>query len=89
MTGKRFLVVGYVQGVGFRWSTQKVARQLGLNGWCRNLVDGSVEVCAYGDETDINQLFSWLHKGPQGAGVSRVESFILDDVAPTGFEIRR
>ena len=38
-------VYGSVQGVGFRYSTQREALQLGVTGYARNLDDGGVEVC--------------------------------------------
>ena len=34
--------VGQVQGVGFRWTSSMVARELGLTGWVVNNPDGSV-----------------------------------------------
>lgn len=34
--------VGQVQGVGFRWTSSMVARELGLTGWVINNSDGSV-----------------------------------------------
>ena len=87
MTGKRFLVFGRVQGVGFRWSTRKVARELGITGWCRNLPDRSVEVCAFGDESQVSQLFAWLHQGPQTAVVERVESFLVEEPPTADFRV--
>ena len=42
-------VHGVVQGVGFRYSTQREALQLWLTGYARNLDDGSVEVLACGE----------------------------------------
>jgi acylphosphatase len=85
---RRYLVIGKVQGVFFRQSTAKVANELGISGWCRNLTDGSVEVCACGDEATLNQLHAWLLKGPRAARVSKVESYLVDVEAPHGFTIR-
>lgn len=45
----RCWVHGMVQGVGFRYSTQREALKLGLTGYARNLDDGSVEVLACGE----------------------------------------
>ena len=42
------VVSGRVQGIGFRYNVQKWAQSLGLKGWVRNLVDGSVEILAEG-----------------------------------------
>ncbi|MFC1515046.1 acylphosphatase [Candidatus Omnitrophota bacterium] len=35
-----------VQGVGFRFTTQRLARKFSIVGWVRNNSDGSVEVVA-------------------------------------------
>lgn len=53
-------VHGTVQGVGFRYNTQREALQLGLTGYARNLDDGSVEVVACGEADNIEQLIAWL-----------------------------
>jgi acylphosphatase len=66
-------VEGMVQGVGFRFSTVHKARGLGVKGYVRNLRDGTVEVVAEGRETQLRQLECWLHQGPPGAVVRRVE----------------
>ncbi len=44
---------GHVQGVGFRFTTQDIASELGLNGWVKNLGDGRVEVVCEGDEEKL------------------------------------
>ena len=67
-------VEGVVQGVGFRYSTLHQARRLGLSGYVRNLWDGTVEVVAEGRQERLKQLESWLHRGPPGAIVRRVDS---------------
>ncbi|QHM70532.1 acylphosphatase [Mixta intestinalis] len=66
-------VYGQVQGVGFRYSTQMQARQLGLTGYARNRDDGSVEVLACGESDKLEQLLMWLKAGgPRSARVDRV-----------------
>ena len=66
-------VHGMVQGVGFRYSTQREALQLGLTGYARNLDDGSVEVVACGEADKIEQLTAWLKAGgPRSARVEKV-----------------
>jgi acylphosphatase len=71
--GLRAVVHGRVQGVGFRWSTVREARSLGLSGTVANRADGSVEVVAEGDPARLARLISWLEKGPPGARVSSVD----------------
>ena len=62
-----------VQGVGFRFSTVRQARRLGLSGYVRNLPDGSVEVVAEGEEQMLERLASWLSHGPPGSYVRHVQ----------------
>lgn len=47
---------GTVQGVGFRYTVQRHAANLGLLGWVRNLRDGRVEILAEGKKEDIEEL---------------------------------
>lgn len=66
-------VHGRVQGVGFRYSTQREAQRLGLTGYARNMDDGSVEVVACGDSQKVEALIDWLKAGgPRSAKVERV-----------------
>ena len=65
----RALVIGRVQGVGFRYSAIHEARRLGVNGTVANLPDGSVEVVAEGDAGKLTRFASWLRRGPPGAHV--------------------
>jgi len=67
------LVFGKVQGVFFRASTQKVATELGLVGYAKNMPDGSVEVLACGDKHALESLNEWLWVGPAYAKVSDVK----------------
>ena len=67
------IVVGHVQGVGFRMFAIEQARRLDLTGWVRNRSDGSVEVTAEGQREDLDELLRALRSGPQFATVSRVE----------------
>lgn len=69
----RAWVHGTVQGVGFRYSTQRQAKELGVKGYARNLDDGSVEVLACGEEKEVQALISWLKTGgPRSANVEKV-----------------
>nr|WP_113868081.1 acylphosphatase [Brenneria salicis]NMN91210.1 acylphosphatase [Brenneria salicis ATCC 15712 = DSM 30166]RBP60461.1 acylphosphatase [Brenneria salicis ATCC 15712 = DSM 30166]RLM30087.1 acylphosphatase [Brenneria salicis ATCC 15712 = DSM 30166] len=66
-------VYGVVQGVGFRYSTQRRAIELGVNGYVRNNDDGSVEVVACGEQREVEQLIDWLKNGgPRSASVEKV-----------------
>lgn len=48
---------GQVQGVGFRWTAQHTARDLGLTGWVLNAWDGSVVMEVQGTDEQISQFF--------------------------------
>ena len=83
-------VVGLVQGVGFRYATQRVGDRLGLTGWVRNGADGSVEVFAQGTTTALNEMRAFLAEGPRAARVRTVEATRVapDPGLATGFHIR-
>ena len=66
-------VRGRVQGVFFRASTQREARRLGLTGWVKNRVDGTIEVLAEGEEEEIKELIGWANRGPGAARVDGVD----------------
>ena len=70
---KRWLVSGRVQGVGFRYFVQQKATVLGLNGWTRNLDDGSVEVYATGPAAKLEDLNGLLRRGSRMSDVRGVE----------------
>ncbi len=81
---------GRVQGVGYRVFTAEVAQALGLVGFVRNRIDGTVEVSAHGADEAMQRFIEALRQGPLGAEVIE----ILDetpatrpDSAPIGFII--
>jgi acylphosphatase len=67
-------VHGRVQGVAFRWYTQKKALTLGLTGWVRNQPDGSVRIVAEGPRGDLEVFCDWAARGPDHARVDRLET---------------
>ena len=75
LLARRYLVRGRVQGVGFRWFVEREAQVLGIAGWVRNNVDGSVEVLAMGTRDQLFGLRSRLQAGPRAARVDDVEEF--------------
>ena len=77
MDGKERLeatVKGRVQGVGFRYHVLQLARQLGLTGYVRNRWDGSVEVVAEGERSELERLLAYLQAGPRSATVTEVQT---------------
>ncbi len=79
---------GRVQGVGFRFFTERVARRLSLNGYVRNLADGRVEVVAEGPRVAVETLLRELRRGPTGAIVDDVTVEWESPTGMTGFRIR-
>lgn len=47
---------GAVQGVGFRFTAERVAASLGVKGWAGNLEDGRVEVICEGPEASLHEF---------------------------------
>ena len=64
---------GKVQGVSFRVATKAVANQLGITGYIKNQVDGSVYAEAEGKDFELDNFVDWCHEGPEGAQVEKVE----------------
>ena len=54
---------GMVQGVGFRFSAERIANNLGLTGWVKNLPDERVEVLCEGEETGLVSFIDKMKDG--------------------------
>jgi acylphosphatase len=72
-------VKGKVQGVFFRDSTQKKAGELGLNGYAKNLPDGTVEIIAEGPEDRLLKLLSWARVGSPLSKVTDIQETWEED----------
>lgn len=86
---RHVIVSGRVQGVFFRDSTQREARRLGVDGWVRNLDDGTVEAVFEGGASAVEAMLDFCRRGPERARVDRLEveaTQPLEDLA--GFEVR-
>jgi len=81
MIARNYIVSGRVQGVGFRWFVDYEARQLGLAGWVRNNLDGTVEVLAIGSREQHSALRGKLERGPRAARVDEVRESPAEPVA--------
>lgn len=80
-------VTGRVQGVSFRWYTQQQARRLGVVGWVRNEVDGSVLVHAEGEQEAVDALVAWCREGPSTARVRDVAVVEASVTGSTSFDV--
>ena len=84
----RVVIEGRVQGVGFRYSAERVAREVGLDGWVRNRRDGSVEAVFSGAPDDVSEMLDRCRDGPASAAVTSVRIVEEGGEAPDGFEVR-
>ena len=66
--------LGRVQGVGFRYTTESVALELGVKGWVRNLPDGRVEAMCEGSETILKQFLEKMAGGSMKRYIQSAEA---------------
>ena len=89
VVARRYRITGLVQGVGFRFFTEREALREGLHGWVRNAADGAVEAEVEGEADAVGRFEAAIHRGPRGARVDGVE---ITENAPTfratGFMVR-
>ena len=81
----RVIVIGRVQGVGFRYATIDRARSRGVSGNVRNLPDGAVEAVFEGAPDAVDALVAWCGRGPAGARVHDVKVELETPTGETGF----
>ena len=84
----RAVIGGKVQQVGFRMWTVRQASDLGLRGWVRNRLDGTVEALFIGPATTVDDMLARCWRGPRLADVTTVERFAAADDGASGFEQR-
>ncbi|BCL83448.1 acylphosphatase [Ktedonobacteria bacterium brp13] len=83
------VVVGDVQGVGFRYFVIQEAQPLGLHGYVRNDSNGDVEVVAQGPRPALERLLLSLRKGPPAAQVQDVQTTWREpSIHASGFHMR-
>jgi acylphosphatase len=75
-------VMGHVQGVGFRWSAIREARNRDIKGFIKNLSNGNVYIEAEGSIDQLNIFVEWCKKGP---GFGFVESVNIDSFPPVNY----
>jgi acylphosphatase len=63
MVAKQVFYSGRVQGVGFRYTTKKLASEFDVTGWVKNLPDGRVELVAIAeDEEELGAFLTELQE---------------------------
>jgi acylphosphatase len=78
---RRFIISGFVQGVGFRFFAQRSAARHQVRGYVKNLEDGRVEAYAEGSAKTVEDFKHDLAAGPTYSRVDHIEETVLD---PTG-----
>ena len=79
------LIEGTVQNVGYRAWLEDTARDLGLVGWVRNLMDGRVEALVQGQRAEEAVEQCW--KGPPAARVTAVRAEPAKPTRDSGFRV--
>ena len=69
---RKAVVLGRVQGVGFRAFVAHEASARGLAGWVRNRRDGSVEAVFVGEATVVADMMAACRHGPPGSRVDHI-----------------
>jgi len=75
---RKFIISGFVQGVGFRFFTQRAAARHQVLGYVKNLPDGRVEAYAEGNEKAVADFMHDLTAGPAYAEVDDIEETVLE-----------
>jgi acylphosphatase len=83
----RVRIEGRVQGVGYRYWTERVAGDLGLDGWVRNRHDRSVEALFSGSADDVAEMLERCKEGPHSARVTAVAVTEEGGSTTDGFEV--
>lgn len=81
LAARRYFISGRVQGVGYRYFVERVAAELGVAGYTRNLADGRVEVYAIGSAERLSEMAGRLRVGPMMAdvhGIEEIEATVQD-----------
>jgi acylphosphatase len=85
----KIIVTGDVQGVGFRYFIARIANNLELNGYAKNLYGGDVEIVAEGRKEFLEELVQKARQGPSYASVDSIRVEWLDFANKySNFEIR-
>lgn len=82
---RRLRIQGRVQGVYYRGWTVETANNLGLDGWVRNRLDGTVEAMAVGPRGAVEAFIRACYDGPAAARVDRIETEEAMGIVGSGF----
>ena len=82
------IVHGRVQGVWFRAGAKQKAGELGILGWVKNRPEGTVEIHAEGEKSQLENFISWCRKGTPAANVTSLDLSPISLQNFKSFEIR-
>jgi acylphosphatase len=88
MIRRRVVITGRVQGVFFRDSLRRLAREKGISGWVLNRADGAVEAVLEGPQEAVEEAIAFCRQGPPRARVEAVRSSEEPLEGLSGFEVR-
>lgn len=78
MIARKYLISGEVQGVGFRFFTQRSAARHQVRGYVKNLPDGRVEALVEGSGEAVEAFRQDIEAGPTYSRVGQIEELVLD-----------
>lgn len=91
MTSKQVFYTGRVQGVGFRYSTKRIASGYEVTGWVRNLADGRVELQVMAqDAAELEAFLQAIDESDLGSHIKECEVNTIPPITGVrGFSIVR
>jgi acylphosphatase len=88
MKATRVLYEGYVQGVGFRFTTRRIAQGYEVAGWVRNLADGRVELQVSGEDDEVAAFLRAIRESSLGGHIAAERVTEVELASPfKGFRI--
>jgi acylphosphatase len=88
MKAIRVFYEGYVQGVGFRWTTKRIAQGYEVCGWVRNLADGRVELQVSGEDDEVAAFLRAIRESTLGGHITAEHASEIELASPfKGFRI--
>ena len=88
ITTLRLRIEGHVQAVGYRHFVIAEAHKLGIDGWVRNRLDGTVEVLVSGETKAVEALIAACARGPEGSRIKHIDMESVEAPSEKGFNRR-
>jgi acylphosphatase len=84
LTQARVLIEGRLQGINFRYQTQRQAQKLGLVGFVRHLSDGRIEIEMQGEKAQVDKMLDWCQQEPHSNQIRSI-LFRYDEELSRGY----